>query len=318
MKPGICIILSVFCLLKSEAQHIISTESYRFRPEEKSIRVFYENDLFTRTDRYYSQGVLLEFIHPSIIKSPVSKILFKPSGSSLRSGITAEINAFTPDDIGAQDIQYGDQPFSATFFVRQFEITSDSVHKWQFVSSAGIGIIGPASLGEEIQVGLHRATNSTIPEGWANQVASDVLVNYSVSYSRTLLDVARSIRLNGDVSVTVGSPFTNGAVGLTVLAGWMDPAFSGVPKAPFRFHLFYQPRLVAVGYDATLQGGLFNSNSRYFFQASAIQRVVYTQSAGIILNFRKLSIEYSLSLETPRFRNGFSHRYGSIHLGFYL
>ena len=318
MISRMLLFLLISCFLQAGAQHIDNTAVYRFRPTEKSFRVIYENDLFTQTDRSYSQGVLVEFIHPSLLKSPISKILVSPAGTALRSGITAEINAFTPQQIGSPYIQYTDQPFAATFLLKQFAITSDSVHKWQLVCSAGLGVVGPPALGKEIQVGLHRATNSIIPEGWPNQVSSDLLVNYTVAYSRTLLDVGKWFRINGDVSATAGTPFTNASAGFTGTIGWMDPAFSGIQKEVFRFHFFYQPRFQAIAYDATLQGGLFNRHSPYTFQQSEIVRVVSTQSAGIILNFRKLSLEYSLSAETPRFRNGYSHRYGTVHMGFYF
>ncbi len=314
------VFLCVWCSFDLEAQHIGNTEAYRRLPSDRSFRVIYENDLFTQTDRYYSQGALIELINPFIDRSPVSAILLHPEGAAVRSGITLEINAFTPENIGAPEIQNQDQPFSATLMAKQFSVASDSIKKWQLTSAFGAGVIGPAAFGKEIQVGIHRATNSIIPGGWGNQVASDLLVNYSVAYSKTLIDAGKVFRINGDIYGTAGSPFTAASAGATVMLGLMDPSFSNRTSScsPPRFHFFYHPVITAVGYDATLQGGLFNKNSPYVFSAASVERVIFTQSAGIILNFRKLSLEYSLSAETPRFKNGFSHRFGSLHIGFYF
>lgn len=73
MKVSALIILLIcFRLTNLYAQN---TDSIRLAKQENYSRLNYDNDFFTATDRYYTQGISIEFIHTLFRKSPFSKTL---------------------------------------------------------------------------------------------------------------------------------------------------------------------------------------------------------------------------------------------------
>jgi hypothetical protein len=64
-----------------------------------------------------------------------------------------------------------------------------------------------------------------------------------------------------------------------------------------------QPPLSVVGYDATLQGGLFNRTSPYAVPANEVTRVTFQSNQGIVMS----------ALET-----GSPHWWGGVRIGMAL
>ena len=80
-----------------------------------------------------------------------------------------------------------------------------------------------------------------------------------------------------------------------------------------QFFFFIKSSGTLVGYDATLQGGLFNKTSVYTINGSYISRAVFEGSAGITLVYRGMRIDAEQFLLSPEFRNGWWHKW--VHLG---
>ena len=79
--------------------------------------------------------------------------------------------------------------------------------------------------------------------------------------------------------------------------------------------MYGQSRVNFIGYDATMQGGLFNRTSPYTIAASDVSRITFQADAGIIVNFKKLYLSYTQSFLTKEFRTGTYHRWGGISVG---
>jgi hypothetical protein len=71
-----------------------------------------------------------------------------------------------------------------------------------------------------------------------------------------------------------------------------------------------------IGYDATLQGGLFNDKSPYTIATRDIERFVGQHNYGIILQTRTLYFEYSRTMITREFNSQTSSKWGGIRIGF--
>src|SRR6185295_17920049 len=115
-----------FKILFAQSQAINNTASFRGINSEEYFRFHYENDFFTGTDYYYTQGINLEYVHPSIKLFPLTKILFHSGRSNTKSGICIEHDGYTPTSIRHEDILYGDHPFAATLSLKTFVIAIDS------------------------------------------------------------------------------------------------------------------------------------------------------------------------------------------------
>ena len=70
-----------------------------------------------------------------------------------------------------------------------------------------------------------------------------------------------------------------------------------------------------VGYDATLQGGLFNKSSPYTIRAMDLSRIKVENNFGVLFTFRKLFLEYFQTIMTKEFKKGNFHRWGGIKIG---
>lgn len=298
-----------------KAQEIDPAALYRVRSLDKSVRISYENDFFTQTDRDYTQGINLEITHPIFRKSQLDFLLLKTKGRHY-TGISIELDGYTPKNIGVREIQFGDHPYAATLNLRSFHISEDTSRKLRLVSHFGFGIMGPAGGGDEIQTAVHKRFENTLPLGWGNQIANEFLLNYGVDLQRPIIAFQPGFLLTGNGSLVLGTPFTRAGLGVTLLTGRFQSPFSGRPPLRgVRFFLYYQPQTLAFLYDATLQGGLLNPTSPYTISGADIKQIRFQHTTGFVFEYRHFRLEGSVSQQSSAYLRNKPHAWGGIHLG---
>lgn len=299
------------------AQKIENTASFRDIKSDTYFRFNYDNDYFGSTDENYTQGYNFELVAPFLKKNPINKLLLKPKKSEIKYGLSIEHIGFTPVNIKSSEIQFGDRPFAAAIMLKSFAIATDTIQKSRFVSSLNIGLIGPGAFGKEMQVGIHQATGNTIPMGWQNQIKNDVVINYELNYEKQLFRFNNLFSLNSNSKLQFGTLFTNASVGFTATFGIINSPFTSVKnKNKFQIYAFSQPSINVIGYDATLQGGLFNNKSPYTISTNEIERLTAQNNYGIVVQTRTLYFEYTNTIVTREFKTGTSAKYGGIKIGF--
>ena len=198
-------------------------------------------------------------------------------------------------------------------------ITTNQEKKSRFTSSFSLGIIGPGAFGKEMQVGIHKATGNKIPLGWQNQIKSDVVINYEVGYEKQLVKYQDLFSLQGTVNAKIGTLFTNASVGFNSTFGIINAPFSSSSKRnSFVLYAYAQPVLNLIGYDATLQGGVFNKQSPYTILSGVVERLTAQFNYGIVLKTKTLYFEYSRSVITKEFTSEDSYKWGGVKVGFTL
>ena len=314
MKKLLFVLLFPTCLL---AQKIDNMASFRDIKGNRYFRFNYDNDYFTSRDQDYTQGYNFELVSPSLRKNPINKILLHPKNTENKFGISIEHIGFTPFNIKSPNIQFGDRPFAATIMLKSFAIATDTIQKSRWVASFNIGLIGPGAFGKEMQVAIHEATGNTIPEGWHNQIKNDIVLNYEVSHEKQLTSYRNLFSLQSYSRLRVGTLFTNAGVGLTTTFGIVNSPFSSSKaKKKFSFYGYAQSLVNVIGYDATLQGGMFNKKSPYTISNNELERLTAQVNFGIIMQTRTMHFEYSRSLITREFEVGKSSKWGGIKVGF--
>jgi hypothetical protein len=310
------LIVSPFCLI---AQKIDNTASFRDVKTERYFRFNYDNDYFASRDQDYTQGYNFELVSPAMQHNPINKILLIPKNSKSQYGISIEHIGFTAFNIGSPSIQYGDRPFAAAIMLKSFTIATDTIHTSRWTSSLNLGLIGPGAFGKEMQVAIHEATGNTIPQGWQNQIRNDVVLNYEVSYEKQLLRYTNVFSLQSNTTLRIGTLFTNASFGINTTFGIINAPFSSLrTKKRFAIYGYAQPIINVIGYDATLQGGLFNTKSPYTIPHSQMERLIGQVNYGIVLQTRTLFLEYSRVIITREFESGTSSKWGGIKIGFKL
>ncbi|MES2702685.1 MAG: lipid A deacylase LpxR family protein [Bacteroidota bacterium] len=272
-------------------------------------RFSYENDFFTATDTYYTQGIQALLIHPGLAANPANKILVRLKNGVARYGIAAEHNGYTPTSITNPAPLYNDRPYAGALMIRSFRATIDTVRKQRLTSSVSIGVMGPLAEAGEMQTAIHRGINGYLPRGWHYQVRNDLVLNYEVLYEKQLLNLGNHISLTAAGKARVGTLSTKAGIGVTVMTGFF------APDRAFNIYLYAMPFAHVVAYDATLQGGLLNKTSEVTVPASEINRTTLQMRYGLVMRYKRLDVSYSFTSQTREFENANPHRWGCASLG---
>ncbi len=312
--------LGVLLPFAAGAQSINNTLAYKNINSDKYFRINYENDFFGFTDEYYTQGFQLELVAPWVRHFPLSHALLHPRNAYTRYGIGIEHNGFTPSSISSDAILYNDRPFAATAFLKTFAISIDTVRKQRISTTLSTGAIGPVAVGKEMQTSIHAALNNITPHGWDNQVKNDVILNYEVNFEQELLAYRNILSISGNGSARIGTLSDKASAGVTIMAGYFDSPFSNrlVEGSNFRIYAYEHAQANIVGYDATMQGGVFNVSSPYTIKASDISRGVLENRFGFVVTWQRFYLEYFQSLYGREFVQGKIHNFGGVQIAFGL
>lgn len=306
----------------AKAQMIDNLASFHTVDADRYIRLHYENDFFTDDDKYYSQGINAEFVHPIFNDFFLHKILV--SGKELRqNGIAFEHNGFTPTTINSDSILYGDRPYAATLTARVFSMSYHPGLKARITSSFSFGVIGPAAGGKAMQSTIHQWIDDDQPKGWQHQIQNDILLNYNVALEKNLLQIPDRFLLNGLASGQIGTLTTKLGTGLVLVVGKVNARLSSImgSKSSYEgqgrlsFHGYCLPLVNLIGYDATLQGGAFNQTSPYTIPASELNRFTAQINMGLVMQAGPIYAEYFFTFLTQEFRTGESHAWGGVRIG---
>ena len=310
-------VLFVLLLLPSIAisQKINHLASFRDINSNRYFRLNYENDFFAAADKDYTQGYNLEFVAPVFEKNPINLLFLNPKYSFSKYGLSVEHIGFTPHQYQLPEIQFGDRPFAAAIMLKSFLVATDTVEKKRFTSALSLGIIGPGAFGREMQTAIHELTGNKIPLGWRNQVKNDLVLNYSLGYEKRIWSYNELFSLQAQANAQIGTLFTHVSAGINSTLGLINSPFTST-KRGFRAYLYAKPIIKLVGYDATLQGGVFNRDSPYTISAAAVERLTGQFDFGLIIQTRTLYFEYTRSLITREFESGQASAWGGVNIGF--
>lgn len=297
---------------------------------ESLIRFNFDNDILDYTDRFYTNGIRIDIISPVFQMNPLSRLMIPYWGPGKNYyGLSLVQNMYTPSTTKTGGILHGDRPYAAYLYAGSFKITNDPAHTFRQTSELDAGIIGPNSYGEWVQRSFHNSvpTNNE-PLGWEYQIQNDLVLNYSVTFEKGLF-----MHKNAELMVTstgsAGTLYTNLTGGAQFRTGWINPFFAnpGVAKKKtlhdaglrkFQFFFFVKGSGKLVGYDATLQGGLFNRTSSYTLEANEISRIVFQGSGGVAFSWNGIRLDAEQFMLSPEFQGGWWHKWVHVALTFCL
>lgn len=318
----LCCIASFSCCFEIGFSQRIKNESViRSIHTDHYYRFYYENDFVALTDYYYTSGMNIELVKPSLKKNPVNKIFFCLPRAKMKYGLSLDHFAFTPRHIYYSDILYNDRPYAGCISVSSFRIAMDENKKLQLATSLELGLIGPATFWKPVQTFLHkRLIPAPEPEGWGNQIKNDLILNYKVNLEKSIIQ-SNSFLLNGNIEAIAGTMNDKLSTGLSIMIGELNNPFQSYETAErkkWELYFFGQSLVNIVGYDATLQGGVFNKKSPYTLSSSQINHLTFQNQVGLIFHHKRFSLELSESFLSKEFKTGLRHIWGGLGLGFEL
>jgi len=190
--------------------------------------------------------------------------------------------------------------------------------------TAQLGTIGPASLAEKVQKAFHHAFDLKDPEGWQYQLNNAIGVNLEAQYTRLLYrNSGEWFDIAATPSLRLGTTFSNATAGLQFRIGGLDKFYQsastnsrvsmGGDRQKTEFYLFAIPQLSYIGYDATIQGGMFIKDKGPVHYDAI--KLVFTQQLGVQFASRRISASFTAFLRSREVGGGSSalaHQWGSI------
>ena len=305
--------LLFFCSLSAFSQNdsVISKISDR-----KYFSYTYSNDFFNASDKYYTQGINPTVVLPAFRKLPLMKLLPRLSNAVTQYGLTGVQDCFTPSSIRNDTVLKGDRPYAATMYLGHFTLSNREEKKQRLTSEIDLGVIGPCAVCEQEQKGIHRMLLNIQPLGWEYQISNDVLLNYRMRYEQGLFS-GKIIDLTGLAEFNAGTIYDNASIGTNLRIGRMQSYFANTRSKKFQFYAFAQGWVKVVGYNGTMQGGMF-TKSVNILSYNDLEPVVLKGSMGVCLSFKKIHIEYCRTFITQEIINWQDHGWGHINITVYF
>lgn len=297
----------------------VAQDSTKVSESNHIVRFQWSNDFIHQTDQYFSNGFLLEYYNPIFEHNPFNFILFpRAKAKYVLEGISLTQDLFTPIELTDTVKQKADRPFAAYILIGAKRVLFSLKYKLRLTSEIQVGIIGESAMGKEIQNGIHDLLpTSSWVYGWANQIRDDFCINYFAQIEKEIYG-KDWYEFNWVVSTKLGSPYTYLDAGTTFRFGKFDQKylrdFESLSNLGWQSYFFADLRVRLVGYNATLQGGLFNNNSIYTIDN--INRVVADLVTGINYSHKNFKIELAQHYMTKAYPEAKIHRWGYLNLRF--
>ena len=307
-----CMVLALsLCYSTGVAQHLPRVE-FNFRND---------NDLylFNKQDQYYTNGIFLN------VRKTVDSASLSTNETNRIWGITIGQKMYNAYTANIRYIEEVDRSITAYLFLsvgldRYFE------NERYLSLTAEVGTIGQRALGRQFQEGIHKAFRLYEIDGWEYQLenawGADIAARYGLLLYRNR---GQWFDISGQATATLGLNHTGIAVAPSFRVGRINPLHRSTYTASrlqARGHtvanelfLYYRPQLHFVGYDATLQGGMFLRDKGPVTHTPA--RWVWYNQVGVMYATRALSLHFQYifySKEVPGMF--FRHRYGSVGMGY--
>lgn len=193
-----------------------------------------ENDLFSGTDRNYTNGLKLEVVRRAEDVNPwlLSLARLQPfvdlDGIDLRDGFAVSHTLYTSRDISLTDPPADDHPYAAHLSFQWFATAAQADAENTVLID--VGLIGPSAGGEFVQESWHQLIDGEEPRGWAAQLKDEIV--FAVSGQRVARHAGPTLAgLETDAvthaGLTLGTLRTSASAGLAVRAGFgLDQAFA--------------------------------------------------------------------------------------------
>lgn len=150
---------------------------------QRAFMVFFENDMFADTDRYYTNAVKFTVLSRDLEEyrqyEPTQKLLnliekapfVNQPGLTRNIGFSIGQDIFTPSDIEREDLQEDERPYAGWTYLSVALHSKNSTRLDTFETS--LGIVGPASFAEQAQNTVHEIKDIPTAEGWEHQLENE-------------------------------------------------------------------------------------------------------------------------------------------------
>jgi hypothetical protein len=270
----------------------------------------YSNDFTHFTDRYYSNGIFVEFIDLALAKNPLNYLLLSLGKEQhIYNALTLTQDFFTPDFTVDPATS---RPFSSYLLVGTKQLVIIPAKKMRLTSELQIGLIGTNSGGEFIQNSTHAIFPGATPVNWDKQISNALGLNYRVLVEKqAFLGDFVQITLHGEGQI--GTPFSQLSVGSKLQLGLFENYFMALGSYARKWQVYFYNDVKgsAVLHNSTIQGGVFSDDP---YTRDDLTRWLLNIETGVGVGYRKVILEMGQHLLSPEFAAGEAHEWGYFNL----
>ncbi len=310
---------------------------------DRTFVVYWENDIFARADRYYTNGAKLVYISGEIEKdgpangstswfvNAIDAVPVHETEDSVKNfALSLGQKIYTPDDIEKEDLVEDDRPYAGyTFFgIGVIGRTGKRLDSFEL----NIGLIGPESYARNIQETVHEWVNTDEPKGWSNQLKNEptLVLAYEIKYRpwQTRFGGWSEVDVIPSVGAALGNVYTYLNCGAEIRfgcnlpadfgTGLVRPAISlntftpGAKNGRFGFHVF-----AGIDGRAVLQNIFLDGNT--FTDSHEVDKKTFVADimVGASLGFEQFRLTYTHVFRTKEFDEQDKNQFfGSISLAY--
>jgi hypothetical protein len=271
------------------------------------------NDIVFQTDKYYTNGINLEYITDKGIKIFEPLHFLHNAGAVHFNAVTLRQDIFTPEKRRTGQYNQLDRPFAAYVIAGSSKTSLDYTSKYVITSTFEVGVLGKYAGGEIVQNTVHSLLpTSSHVFGWENQIKSDLALNFGLEIEKGFLTYPW-FGLSANVWGKAGLPYTYAGTGLTIRIGEYLHYFSNLGfygNSGWQVYFFSTLNTNLVLYNATIQGGLFHPVRKSI--SPKLTSLIFKAKGGLHLSYKSYALELGMQQVSPEFKNGTLHRWGYI------
>jgi hypothetical protein len=301
--------------------------------------VIEENDLVVKTDRHYTQGIKLSYLHADGFLPGWSTNFYEDlpefgfEKAVGKFGYEIGQNIYTPADLQSSQLLRNDRPYGGYLYIGA--ILQRRGSNWlqrPFLESfqLDIGVIGPWALGKEAQTWVHELRDFDLPQGWRNQIKNEPAIELKYLRSArfsflkfdpiefdfiphsgfSLGNVEATARLGGQIRIGLNLPDDFGIQTIDSLATSSGGFSKSQTDSHWGAYVFAGSEGKAVLHNAFLDGNLFRSS-----HSVEKEYLVGDFKAGFALVLAHIELGYTFTFRTPEFHGQTeSDSFGSFFL----
>ena len=341
---------SILLLTASLFLHTAISRTQAAAPDsaDGTLSIYFENDLFAGTDRYYTNGVSLSWSSTDLAKfsdtpyaSPLLPLLNAipfVNRPDYQKNLTFSLgqNIYTPDNTETPDLVRGGRPYAGWLYGGFGLVLKNANVRHTF--ALNIGVVGSYSYAEETQRLVHEARGFDVPKGWDNQLHNElgVVGVYEVAWrwprherrvglgwdfiphaGIAVGNVYDYVNLGGELRVGVNLPDDFGTAGISPGSTTSTPLEGNQRAERARFfdlglYVFARAEGRAVARNIFLDGNTFGNSPSVDHKWA-----VADLSVGASVNYHNTKFTYALVYRSEEFEGqGEGQIFGSVTVNF--
>ncbi len=335
----------------------LSLEELKDSEQARFIGLYSQNDLYQLSfsaDKYFTNGAQIVVAHPILDNKLARTLLISHKGEYQNEySFSVGQDIFTPTDILIAGVDSTDRPYCGLLYATYTRNSNNLRVGRKVVSKLFLGVQGPISGAQATQNWIHELTESELPQGWDNQIANGLMIDYEIKQQKMLPIKARLLEVNTNAVAHVGTIYNFVQAGLTSKFGWFNNSYyqfdglysrrskkgtytmddvrwlkkkrDGYPEKArsrttfinrnFQCYMFLNFNLGFMFYDGTKSGSLIPfEDSPYTLINNELDKDYSNLTQGITLSYRSVFLQYERVIKRDVVKGEGFYGWGQIRL----